>query len=188
MSVRALQKIQAPSLNCLGRALLAGTLRKTRLLQMGVQATFLSAAQHAPHSLGSLEPRKAAELSQSVSSARLLSSPAAGSTAVRAARTCGKAQRMFSVERSPDANRIESLQRIAGIGPRNSQRLVSAGIDSLTRLRELFRDSNNADKMKMLACSQVPVFQHVLEALLFQPGCLWIYLADNKAVQLRYAP
>lgn len=119
MPVRGLQKVQAPSLKCLGRALLAGTLRKTRLLQMGIKATFHSAAQHAPHSLGGLDPRKAAELSQSVSSARLLSSPAAGSTAVRAARTCGKVQGMFFVERSPDANRVESLQRIAGIGPRN---------------------------------------------------------------------
>ena len=119
MPVRGLQKVQAPSLKCLGRALLAGTLRKTRLLQMGIKATFHSAAQHAPHSLGGWDPRKAAELSQSVSSARLLSSPAAGSTAVRAARTCGKVQGMFFVERSPDANRVESLQRIAGIGPRS---------------------------------------------------------------------
>ena len=167
VSVRALQEFQAPSLNCLGRALLAVTLKKTRLLQMGIQVTFLSAAQHAPHSLGGLEPRKAAELSQSVSNARLLRSPAAGSTAVRAARTCVKVQRMFFLERSPDTNRIESLQRIAVIGPRNAQRLVSARIVSVTRLRKLFKDSNNADKVKMLACVQVPIFQHVLEALLF---------------------
>ena len=158
MSVRALQAIQAPSLNCLGRALLAVTLKKTRLLQMGIQATFLSAAQHAPHSLGGLEPRKAAELSQSVSNARLLRSPAAGSTAVRAARTCVKAQRMYFLGRSPDANRIESLQRIAVIGPRNAQRFVSAGIDSVTRLRKLSKDSNNADKVKCLHAFRCPSF------------------------------
>lgn len=47
------------------------------------------------------------------------------------------------------------LQRIAGIGPRNEQRLVSAGIPSMQRLRAVFNEGCNGDKYRMLKFLQV---------------------------------
>lgn len=68
---------------------------------------------------------------------------------------------------SPSKRRADSrkgLQSVAGIGPRNEQRLVSKGIESVDRLKDVFYTQKRRDEEKMLTYLQVFTTQFVLVA------------------------
>lgn len=59
---------------------------------------------------------------------------------------------------SPSRRRADSrkgLQSVAGIGPRNEQRLVSKGIESVDRLKDVFYNQKRRDEEKMVTYLQV---------------------------------
>ena len=60
----------------------------------------------------------------------------------------------------------KGLQSVAGIGPRNEQRLVSKGIESVDRLKEVFYTQKKRNEEKMLTYLQVSpvVSENILAA------------------------
>lgn len=61
--------------------------------------------------------------------------------------------RSSPTKRRSDGRR--GLQSVAGIGPRNEQRLVSKGIESVDRLKEIFYMQKKRNEEKMLTYLQV---------------------------------
>jgi hypothetical protein len=53
----------------------------------------------------------------------------------------------------------KGLQSVAGIGPRNEQRLVSKGIVSVHKLTEVFNDQKKRNEEKMMSFLQVYVYK-----------------------------
>ena len=54
-----------------------------------------------------------------------------------------------------EGKKASGLRSVAGIGPRNEQRLVSKGIDTVDSLADVFNEQNNRDEEKMVSFLQV---------------------------------
>lgn len=128
---------------------------------MGTHLPSQSSAHHTLHSLGTLcgfrrSSAGAAQHSQGISSVRLLSASAVSTSALHAASPSSKETYMSSSRKSTGGSKEQSLQQIAGIGPRNEQRFISAGIDTVPRLAGIFFESNKGDEDRMRVYLQVP--------------------------------